>query len=96
MIDHGSDTGTEERTMERVRMREVARAAGVSVNTVSRALNGKPEISPKTKAKILEVAAELGYRPNRLARGLRSNKTGTIGVVVTDIVTPSSKECQNT
>jgi LacI family transcriptional regulator len=69
-------------------MREVARAAGVSVNTVSRALNGKPEISTETKAKILEVAAKLGYRPNRLARSLRSNKTGTIGVIVADIGNP--------
>lgn len=69
-------------------MKEVAEAARVSVNTVSRALNGKPEISPETRAKILEVAAKLGYRPNRLARGLRSNKTGIIGVIVADIANP--------
>lgn len=74
--------------MERVRMKEVAEAVGVSINTVSRALNGKPEISPETKAKILRATAQLGYKPNRLARGLRSNKTGIIGVIVADIANP--------
>jgi len=69
-------------------MRDVARVAGVSVNTVSRALAGKPDVSPSTRAKVLAVAERLGYRPNRLARGLRSNKTGTIGVIVTDIANP--------
>jgi len=74
--------------MRRVTLRDVAREAGVSVNTVSRALNGKPDVSPETRAKVLKVAERLGYRPNRLARGLRSNKTGTIGVIVTDIANP--------
>lgn len=74
--------------MTRVTIKDVARKAGCSINTVSRALNGKPEISPATKARILEVAAQLGYRPNRLARGLRSNKTGIIGVIVADIGNP--------
>jgi len=69
-------------------MRDVAREAGVSVNTVSRALSGKPDVSPNTRARILKIAERLGYRPNRLARGLRSNKTFTIGVVVTDIANP--------
>lgn len=69
-------------------MRDVAEGAGVSINTASRALNNKPEISPETKAKVLQVAQSLGYRPNRLARALRSNKTGTIGVIVGDIVNP--------
>jgi len=69
-------------------MRDVAREAGVSVNTVSRALAGKPDVSPKTRAKVLAVARRLGYRPNKLARGLRSNKTFTIGVIVTDIANP--------
>ena len=69
-------------------MRDVARAAGVSVNTVSRALAGKPDVSPETRARVLEVAERLGYRPNKLAQGLRSNKTFTIGVIVTDIANP--------
>lgn len=74
--------------MNRVTIRDVAREAGVSVNTVSRALAGKPDVSPQTRAKVLEVAKRLGYRPNKLARGLRSNKTFTLGVIVTDIANP--------
>jgi len=74
--------------MNQVTMRDVAREVGVSVNTVSRALAGKPDVNPQTRARVLEVAERLGYRPNRLARGLRSNKTGTIGVIVTDIANP--------
>ncbi len=74
--------------MRRVTLHDVAREAGVSVNTVSRALNGKPDVSPETRARVLEVAKRLGYRPNRLARGLRSNKTFTLGVIVTDIANP--------
>jgi len=74
--------------VQRVRLKEVAEAAGVSINTASRALNGKSEISPETRAKVLEVAAKLGYRPNRLARALRSNKTNVVGVIVGDIANP--------
>jgi len=74
--------------MNHVTMRDVAREAGVSVNTVSRALAGKPDVSPETRARVLKVAERLGYQPNRLARGLRSNKTFTIGVIVTDIANP--------
>jgi len=71
-----------------VTIRDVAEAVGVSVNTVSRALNDKPDVSAETKAAILETAKKLDYRPNKLARGLRSNKTQTIGVIVADIANP--------
>jgi len=80
--------GSRNRKLERLTIRDIAREAGVSINTVSRALNDKPDISDKTKERVLETVKRLGYRPNRLARGLRSNKTGTIGVVVTDIANP--------
>ena len=73
---------------QHVTIRDVAAAAGFSVNTVSRALNDKPDVSPETKARVLEAARRLGYRPNKLARGLRSNKTQTIGVIVADIANP--------
>lgn len=69
-------------------MRDVAERAGVSINTASRALTNKPKISPETKRKFLLVAQELGYRPNRIARALRSQKTHTIGVIVGDIANP--------
>jgi len=74
--------------MERPTIRDVARAAGVSINTVSRALNGKPDIRPKTRQLVLRTAQSLNYMPNKLARGLRSNKTGVIGVIVADIANP--------
>ncbi len=73
---------------QHVTIRDVAVAAGFSVNTVSRALNEKPDVSEKTRRAILEAAKKMGYRPNRLARGLRSNKTQTIGVIVADIANP--------
>ena len=73
---------------KRVTLREVAEAAGVSINTASRALNDKPAVNPYTKAKVLEAAQRLGYRPNRLARALRYNKTKTLGVIVGDIANP--------
>ena len=74
--------------LRRITLRDVAKEAGVSINTASRALNNKSEISPETKARVLEVAQKLGYRPNRLARALRSNKTKIIGVIVGDIANP--------
>ncbi len=67
---------------------DVAREVGVSINTVSRALRGKRDVSPETKARVLEAAQRLGYRPNKLARGLRSTKTWNLGVVVADIANP--------
>lgn len=66
----------------------MAREAGVSVNTASRALNDKPAVSSFTKAKVLEAARRLGYRPNRVAQALRYNKTKTLGVIVGDIANP--------
>lgn len=66
---------------------EVARASGVSVSTASRALTPRTEhmISVDTRERIFRIAEELGYRPNALARGLRSRYSSTIGVIVHDI-----------
>lgn len=66
---------------------EVAQRAGVSVATVSRAFNGGP-VAPATKARVLAVAAELGYRPHRLAQGLASGRSWAVGVVVPDAAGP--------
>jgi len=74
--------------MERTTIKDVAREVGVSINTVSRALNGKPDVSPETRRLVLKAAQRLNYMPNKLARGLRSNKTGIIGVIVADIANP--------
>ncbi|MFQ5796695.1 MAG: LacI family DNA-binding transcriptional regulator [Candidatus Bipolaricaulia bacterium] len=72
----------------RVTMEDIAKQAGVSVNTVSRALSDRPEISPETKQRILEIAGRLNYVPNKLARSLRSNKTGTVGAIIADLANP--------
>jgi len=73
-------------TVRAVTIRDVARLAGVSLSTVSQVLNGRPGYaSATTRERVLEVARELGYRPNALARGLVTSRTGTLGVVITDI-----------
>jgi len=61
---------------------DVAKRAGVGIGTVSRVLNESPQISPKTREKVLKAIRELQYRPHALARGLARNKTGMIGVVM--------------
>ena len=62
------------------------REPGVSQSSVSRVFNEKwnDRISHKTREKVLKAAEELGYSPNALARGLNSNRTGIIGVVLSD------------
>ena len=69
----------------RVTITDVAVKANVSVNTVSRALNGKDGVSEATRAKIVEIARKLNYRPNILARNMRQDKASFIGVLVMDI-----------
>lgn len=68
---------------------EVARAAGVSPSSVSNAFNQRLlRMSEETRQRILAVAARLNYRPNAMASGLRSRRTHTIGLVVTNILNP--------
>jgi len=74
--------------MARITIRDVARQAGVSRQTVSRAINDSPGIDPETRRRVLAVARELGYRPSALARGLKTNRTATIGLVVPDVANP--------
>jgi len=64
---------------------DVAREANVSMATVSRVVNGNPNVKPTTRKKVLEVINRLGYRPNAVARGLASKKTTTVGVIIPDI-----------
>jgi len=71
--------------MKKVTIEDVAEMAGVSRQTVSRAINDKGEISPKTKERVLAAVEKLGYRPNRLAQGMVTQRTMTVGVVVPDI-----------
>ncbi len=64
---------------------DVAREANVSMATVSRVVNGNPNVKPSTRKKVLEVIERLEYRPNAVARGLASKKTTTVGVIIPDI-----------
>ncbi len=79
--------------MPKARIKDVAQAAGVSVSTVSLVLNDVPgaRITEATRKRVQEAAAELSYVPSTLARGLRLQRTGTIGVVSDEIAsTPHS------
>ena len=70
---------------------DVAKEAGVSKTTISRYLNGKFEyMSPKTRNRIQEVVEELKYRPSNIAKTLKSNKSGLIGVIIADIASQFS------
>lgn len=64
---------------------DVAREANVSMATVSRVVNGNPNVKPATRKKVLNTIERLGYRPNAVARGLASKKTTTVGVIIPDI-----------
>jgi len=72
---------SEEASARRPSIRDVARLAGVSHQTVSRVLNNHPSIRPETKARVLEVMARLQYRPNRAARALVTSRSQTIGIL---------------
>ena len=63
---------------------DVSRKAEVSIATVSRVLNGNPNVSEKTRNRVLEVMNELGYTPNIFARGLGLNTMKTIGIMCSD------------
>ena len=74
--------------MARMTIRDIARLAGVSVTTVSRALNNAPEINPQTRERVLQVCREQGYRSNLLARSLVSSRTRVLGVILPELSGP--------
>jgi LacI family transcriptional regulator len=67
---------------------DVAKQAGVAPITVSRVINNSGYVSPGTRARVEKAIDDLGYVPNRLAQGLRSKQTHTLGLVITDITNP--------
>ena len=71
-----------------VTIKDVARASGVSAMTVSRVINQSQNVNPETRRRVERAIAELGYVPNRLARGLSRRKTGTIALIVPDVANP--------
>jgi LacI family transcriptional regulator len=71
-----------------VTIRDVAREAGVSVATVSRALNNSPNVDPSYAERARAAAARLGYRPNYVARNLRRQSTEMIALIISDVSNP--------
>lgn len=71
--------------MANVTIKDIARLAGVSPATVSRAFNSRDGVGPETRQHILDICMKTGYMPNALARGLVKRKTSTVGVMVPDV-----------
>lgn len=71
--------------MKPITIKDIARELGISVSTVSRALQNHPDISEQTKVIVRECARKLNYKPNVLASNLRTNKNTTIGVVIPEL-----------
>ena len=78
------------RPMRAARLKDVAEAAGVHVATASRALDDRRStmVRPETVDRVRKAAADLGYRVNRMARGLKMNRSFTIGMLIPDITNP--------
>lgn len=75
-----------------VTIKDIAKKANVSYATVSRALNNRPEVNLETRKMVLQVAKEMGYSPNTIARSLVTRKTKCIGLVIPDISNPFFSE----
>lgn len=71
-----------------VRLKDIADRAEVSVMTVSKVMRDAPDISAKTKARVRQLAAQLGYTPDSVAQGLRSKKTKLFGLVIPAATNP--------
>ncbi|MFG1696493.1 LacI family DNA-binding transcriptional regulator [Nonomuraea sp. NPDC049309] len=69
-------------------IKDVARACGVHVSTVSRTFSAPHLVNPATRSRVLEAADDLGYRPNRAARALTTGRTFNMGLIVADIANP--------
>src|SRR3712207_1640360 len=74
------------RSMGSTTMKRIAAELGVSVTTVSKVLNDQPDIGPVTRERVLAKVAELGYRPNAVARSLTLRRTHTLGVLIPDLM----------
>ncbi|MFI7633500.1 LacI family DNA-binding transcriptional regulator [Nonomuraea sp. NPDC049400] len=70
------------------RIKDVAAQAGVSVATVSRVLNNNPSVTEETRSRVHDAMAALNYRPNAVARSLRTEATRTLGLIIGDILNP--------
>ncbi len=75
-----------------VTIKDVARESGVNISTVSRSLSGSYGVNKATRERVLAVATRLNYRPNRVARGLATGRSNTVGLIVSDIRNPYFSE----
>jgi LacI family transcriptional regulator len=73
------------RSTNRITIRQVAKEASVSTQTVSRVVNNVPEVLPETRQRVQQAIERLGYRPNAIARCLTQQRSGTLGVVASGI-----------
>jgi LacI family transcriptional regulator len=64
---------------------DVAKLAGTSVATASKAINGRDQVRAETRVRVLEAAEQLAFRPNALARGLLEGRSGTVGLITSDL-----------
>lgn len=91
-IDAGAAAVPSRRTRRegagRVTLAEVARRAGVSIATVSYVINGRAGVGEQTRAHVVEIAEQIGFRPNRLASGLRTGRSRVLGLILADITNP--------
>ena len=88
-VDTSAKGGISVDELNRPTLSDVAREAGLSVSAASLILNDIPDsgLSAESRKKVLESAQKLGYRPNRLAKALKTDKTGTIGFISDSVVT---------
>lgn len=78
-------SGSQGQAPRAVTLRDVARLAEVSTATASKALNGRPDVNPDTRARVIEAAERLSFSPNAMARGLSAGRTGTVGLLTSDL-----------
>jgi DNA-binding LacI/PurR family transcriptional regulator len=69
-------------------IKNIAERAGVSTATVSYVINNSSSVTPEVRERVLRIVRELRFHPNAVARGLRTKKTGTVGMIVPDITNP--------
>jgi len=68
-----------------VTLTDVARLAGVSISTASKAINGRAQVRAETRERVLQAAEELSFQPNALAQGLLAGRSGTVGLLTSDL-----------
>ena len=73
---------------KKITVKDVAKASGVSVATVSYVLNNSGSVGDAVKERVRQVVKELGYRPNQSAKAMRTGKTQTLGLILPDLCNP--------